>query len=452
MDKDVTMRHFAATIGCCLLFAQQPTHAASIGNIHVRSSLSQRFSANITLALNAGESVNDLHVQLAPYDKFTERGIPWSRDVLKLHFSVASGGNGAVVRVHSTATINEPVLVFLLQVSSGRSTVYRQFTVLLDPPAAYEPIRSYRQVAPPPPVSRPNRRIKEEGYYRNIPPAMVKKKATPLALGRNKEYVQPSKPYATPKKPPAWVNVRRNDSLSKIARRLQMGVTAEQMAIALFNANPAAFFSPNINALKAGQVLHIPERKALQRLDVVAAKAEFYRQNREWRQGIVVVETPKPPPQEAKIPEPTTPPAPIRKLTLSAPSDAAFDMKALILSDEIAAAIKPATNKVDALDTKLNDLQGRLHKMEQQVAEMKAALMVRDEQLAALQNQAQEQPSWLDKVAGFLSRFVMLDSRSLLYLSFGLLEFVVFVAIALYFWRDAKKQKQRAERYRQPPK
>lgn len=77
--------------------------------------------------------------------------------------------------------------------------------------------------------------------------------------------------------------VRQGETLSGIAEKyLSDNTTRNQVAIALFAANPQAFRG-NINALRAGAELRIPSAKELQRQSAAAATAEVVAQTNRWR-------------------------------------------------------------------------------------------------------------------------------------------------------------------------
>jgi pilus assembly protein FimV len=82
--------------------------------------------------------------------------------------------------------------------------------------------------------------------------------------------------------------VEHGQTLSQIARRTApAGVGIDQMLLALKQANPDAFYRDNINALKAGAVLRIPDKTEAEAVALAAAAAEVRRQNGDWRSGAV---------------------------------------------------------------------------------------------------------------------------------------------------------------------
>ncbi len=83
--------------------------------------------------------------------------------------------------------------------------------------------------------------------------------------------------------PDVYGPVRQGETLSGIAAGLSRpGATMNQMMIALYEANPSAFYS-NINLLKEGVVLRVPDRAALSRLSHETATAAVSAHIDAWR-------------------------------------------------------------------------------------------------------------------------------------------------------------------------
>ena len=79
-------------------------------------------------------------------------------------------------------------------------------------------------------------------------------------------------------------NVQRNDTLWRIASGVTPGGTRREInrtMIALFRANPAAF-NGNINRLRSGSVLRVPELTDIEAISTGEATAEVARQAAEW--------------------------------------------------------------------------------------------------------------------------------------------------------------------------
>ncbi len=78
--------------------------------------------------------------------------------------------------------------------------------------------------------------------------------------------------------------VQSGDTLYEIAaeRRADANASINQMMVAMLRANPSAFYKDNINALKKGAVLRIPDATSARELSAAAAAAEVAAQVRAW--------------------------------------------------------------------------------------------------------------------------------------------------------------------------
>ena len=82
----------------------------------------------------------------------------------------------------------------------------------------------------------------------------------------------------------SMVRVRTGDTLYGIAmRNLVPGATIHQMLWALFEANPSAFISDNMNLLRAGAVLSVPDAKTVLAVDAAMARARFAEHDSRFR-------------------------------------------------------------------------------------------------------------------------------------------------------------------------
>jgi pilus assembly protein FimV len=103
---------------------------------------------------------------------------------------------------------------------------------------------------------------------------------------------QPQVAVATPPRAPVQdiarelsgdYTVRRGDTLSEIAGRMQGPASLDQAMIALLRANPDAFIDGNINRLKAGAVLDVPAGDELASVDSAEARRLVATQVQQWR-------------------------------------------------------------------------------------------------------------------------------------------------------------------------
>src|SRR3546814_15469752 len=87
--------------------------------------------------------------------------------------------------------------------------------------------------------------------------------------------------------------VQVGDTLGKIARSIDRdGHSLDQVMLALLRANPDAFIKGNINLVKAGAVLRIPDGSELSEYSAREARAIVHEQIGQWRAMRKDAETP----------------------------------------------------------------------------------------------------------------------------------------------------------------
>ncbi len=114
----------------------------------------------------------------------------------------------------------------------------------------------------------------------------------------------------------AEVTVQTGDTLYEIAQRAAGDqVSVEQMMLALLNANESAFIEGNINLVRAGSILRIPDAPQAQSLSQSQALAEVASQSQLWQeyrdnlranQGTSIASAPEQAEQPAESTEPAT--------------------------------------------------------------------------------------------------------------------------------------------------
>jgi pilus assembly protein FimV len=392
--KESNVSNLTRTFAVLSLLAPASAYPLGIGEIKLHSALNQNLDAEISLMLSGGERISDVKVSLAPPDKFDERGVPWSYFLSSISFEPSVRPDGsAVIKVRSREALKEPILDLLLQVTWPKGTSYRQFSLMVDPPAAYvQPVVPVTRVPealasaptiPAPTVPRtPSTYIPEP---RAEAPDSVAGEPKPVVRRVPKDDIVKG----------VYGPTRRNDTLWAIAEKASRPykVSVEQMMIAIYQANPKAFYKDNVNALQARVKLKIPEREAVVKLSRQEALAEFNRQREAWKNRSQPVSTEV---AEAVQKKETPSEKPIEnQLTLAAPAEATVAEKAIITPGQEQNAAKSEAGKaeVGAGDSKASEeMQERMAALEQQLAKMQAILAIKEQQLAVLQNQVQQVP------------------------------------------------------------
>jgi pilus assembly protein FimV len=352
--KKSKVRFLTKTLAVVSLLAPASGHSLGIGEIKLHSALNQNLDAEIALTLS-GESVSEIKVNLAPPEKFDEAGVSWTYFLSKIKFETITQSNGsAVIKLTSKEALKEPFLDFLLEVSWPKGNLYREFTVLVDPPSVYN------QATIPVSTSAQN----------YVQPPAVSAQAHANGPGTEGQYGP----------------TLENDTLWSVAERArgQNDISVEQMMLALYEANPHAFYKGNVHALMAGKMLNIPERSVALKLSRNQALAEFNQHTKAWKNHATPVhsEAPKKKPVQSKIEG-----AVDNQLTLAAPTKAAVTDNAVVTSEQVSAEKKTSGVAIDRA------IQSKVAELEKQLAMMQELIALKDQQLAALQNQSQATPA-----------------------------------------------------------
>jgi pilus assembly protein FimV len=299
--------------------------ALGLGEIHLNSGLNEPLNADIDIIAATPEELSALRASLAPREAFTRYGIDRPPFLSSFTFKVGKSKDGHdVLIVHSTDSVPEPFVTFLVDVNWARGHLMREYTVLLDPPV-YTPGENAGSSAPvtapstasaaPPPQTAANPAASGESATAPSPSTAATSEPTPLpkstrrsrshrsSAGSAPAASSESAPAAAAPSPPAesaapaeapseaggmpsTVTVAKGDTLSKIAHSLHAESRADvdQTMIALYRANPSAF-GGNINVLRQGSVLRVPGADDIAALNQKEAIGEVHRQMDAWRAG-----------------------------------------------------------------------------------------------------------------------------------------------------------------------
>ncbi len=357
--KKSNVRNLTKTFAAVSLLTPVGAYSLGVGDIKLHSALNQNLEAEIALVLSDTEKLEDIKVKLAPPSKFEEAGVPWSHFLSQIKFKTVTKANGAIViKLSSKEVLREPFLDFLLEVSWPKGDVYREFTVLVDPPAVYQ---------------------------QKVIPVATKLAEKPSA--RSSKTANNERQSAT--STASYSSIREygptssRDTLWKVAEKLisDRDISVEQMMIALYEANPQAFYKPNVNALSAGAVLKVPEDEVVLRISSRQAKKEFSKQVKAWRGQLKIASKTKQ--KMAEVPQSKS------QLQLRAPTEAEINNQVQVTPSvsESGQNLPESTTGIESFSQENQELKNRLDKLEDQLAKMQEMLEVKDEQLAALQSE-----------------------------------------------------------------
>lgn len=263
-----------------LALALGSTQAAAmeLGQIQVKSALGQPLLAEIPVNTSSPAELQNLTAQLASAADAAQAGVA-AGPTVPLQFAVIEGANGhKIIRITSTAPVNDPYLDLLVEVNNDAGKSLREFTILLDPPGSQASVPATQ--APVQSAPKSSRRAAAT--------APTSSQSTTAAAPAPAPEAKPAKPAAAPRVAAGGTfgPVERGETLTAIAHQTAPdGVDVNQMLVALKQANPDAFYRDNINALKTGAVLRVPSREDAQAMALAAAAEEVHKQNSDWRSG-----------------------------------------------------------------------------------------------------------------------------------------------------------------------
>ena len=320
--------------------------AVGFGGINVTSSLGQPLVAEIELVAVDKADKSSLNAHLASPDAFKGAGIDYPYNLPKIKFQVESHANGVpYIKATTDQAVNEPFVSLLLELTWSSGRLLREYTFLLDPPgfvaeqppvaavkpiepvlasavapaapiaeaapvAASAPVPSEPVAAPVSAVSAPVEASPElaaepianeaaSAVPAEPAPAVsaepvsavsaeeakpeepkvepLAKEEAPVAESTAKNQVENKSSSSSP------ITVKNGDTLSKIANQTKApDVSLERMLVALYRANANEFEGRNMNRIKTGKILRLPETDELAKLKQAEAVKEIHAQVADW--------------------------------------------------------------------------------------------------------------------------------------------------------------------------
>ncbi len=369
-------------------------NAAGLGKLTVLSSLGQPLRAEIELTAVTPEEASELVAKLASPDAFRAANIDFNSALLSLRFEVEARGSRQFIRINSSQPINEPFVDMLLELTWTNGRLVREYTFLLDP-ADLRTTNSAKVAA-----SR-NTRPAATSTPAAAPAAAAPAAASGAAPAAPAE---PSRaPAAAPAAPRAAAaaaegadsyQVKKGDTLGRIAGRLKPAdVSLDMMLVALYRANPDAFNGSNMNRLKSGTILSVPDAGTVKGTGqgeahgVVVAHAADFNAYRSKLAGQVAAATPS---KEAESQQSQT--GKITAQVKERPTAVTESKDQLKLSKAGEASSKPGkTGVVEdkiAKDRQMADASSRVKELEKNVNSLEKLMEVKNKAGASAQAKA----------------------------------------------------------------
>ena len=345
-----------------LLVAPSAAFALGLGDIRLLSPLDQPLKAQIELLDATPDALQNLQVQIASRETFARYGLNWPGFLADVHLKTLRAADGReVVEISSDQPITDPVLTLLVEANWDRGHLIREYTVLLDPPV-FVPNQSQVASEPVAPAATGTAKLGGSIQRAQSAPSESPAPAPAEASGTESSATSPSSAPGSEGAEPHSLVVRRGQTLSGIANHLsgaglEAGATRSWM-VALYRTNPEAF-DHNMNVLRSGAVLRIPDRAAIAAISPAAAAAEIHRQYAAWHGSSQETA------QAASGPG---------RLRLVAPQGGTAASGSTATSGSSAGDVKSLQAQVQTLQTQLADEHRLLQLKDAQLASMQAQL------------------------------------------------------------------------------
>lgn len=235
----VQVRKLVLAIAAASALSSGMAQALQLGEMTLKSKLNQPLSVEIELRDVGGLTASEITPSLASAQAFVDAGVDRQAFLDDLTFTPVINPEGrSVVRVTSSKPLPDSYVRFLMQVQWPNGRLMRDYSVLLDP-AKFD--------QPAPTASAPASSAPATG-------TLARHTTTP------------------------------HDTLWEIAAKNRHGASVQQTMLAIQALNPDAFVDGNINRLKTGQVLRLPDITQSTALAQPQAIVEVSAQNAAWRQ------------------------------------------------------------------------------------------------------------------------------------------------------------------------
>ena len=387
-----------------LALASSSAMALGLGDIRVLSKPGQPLVAEIPVISADPSELQNLRVGLASPVTFERVGLQRPTGLVsELQFELTRTAQGrAVVRVTSASPVETPALAFLIEADWGQGRLVREYSALMDAPTSAVALSEPEIEAPAGAMS--NAIIREPQALPAAGPAAAAATAA-MPAARAATPATPRAPAAAAGASSGDIAVRQGQTLSQIAQAVagSQQVSRERAMIALLRANPEAFIRGNINLLKQGAVLRVPDAAALAAVEGGEAAAMVREHAAQWRQSRTI-------PQPAAADSSVAVPAPAPALQAAQGSGARLEIAPAVAAATATAGsttgtgdgnegdmlgneqLRQAREDVATRDAEIDELKQRVADLEKLKSQQQALVALKDTEIAAAQARLADSP------------------------------------------------------------
>jgi len=336
--------------------------ALGLGDLTLNSFLNEPLRARVDLLDTTSLDEDQIRIRLATTEDFDRLGLDRSYFLTTLDFEVVvDPQGGSYIEITSDEPVLEPYLDFIIEARWPSGRLLREYTVLVDPPAyasGTRVISARQEIMAPTGEDAAKKSQREQTEVTTGTVVQVDGSESAPAPSQSRSFG--SDASEQPASGDKYL-IRRNDTLWTIASRARpSGATVQQTMLEIQRLNPEAFIDGNINRIKAGYVIYLPNESEIG-TGALEAEQEVASQNTSWREG--------------------TPPA--ARLRISSEPEEGGDPQQI---DRLESQVAREQESLEAAIRDNDELTDRLLAVEDQVATLERIISLKDDQIAALQS------------------------------------------------------------------
>jgi pilus assembly protein FimV len=412
--------------------------AAGLGRLQVQSALGAPFQAQINVIADKNE-LPSLSAKMAAPAAFQNAGLVFNNATASMRVALEKRPNGdPYVSITTAQPLNEPVVDLLIELSWSSGRVIREYTAFVDPPYLIAEREKQRAAAaagpttkPAPPQEAPKpEALPAEPAPEPSPAASAEPiPTTPTDVAEAPVSTEPppqtaAAPATTAPEPPAapvqtiggtgptlfdaetqtsaatgesYGLTKSGDTLSKIALSAKPAdITLEQMLVLLFRSNPDAFSGKNMNRLKTGKIIRLPDASEYASVQATDARREVrlqFANFKEYRERLAAkAATSAEEPAQQAVSGQIAAQVEESKPATSEPKEVVKLSQGQAAPATSAGASKAAEEEVIARDKAVREANERVAKLEKSIKDLQALVEMKNQQMADLQRQAAGAP------------------------------------------------------------
>ena len=263
-----------------LIFGSSNLLALTLNKMQVNSKQDEPLNAVIDVIFSKGDKASNLKPAIASRENYEANGLVRLPIHADIQIRLEEGTNGPKIFLISNEIVKDPFLDLLIQIDSERGRVYKEYTVLLEPPSPKISIEEVIEAK-----KNDTEKLEQKIVASNEKIEPVKAKQEEIST------VEIATEAQEVKKPTIVKEVKRKivksvngKTLYQIARENKpSGVTTEQMVLAIYQNNPKAFAKNNVNTLINNKTLQIPPLTYFENHSHLEARKILRDQNIEWK-------------------------------------------------------------------------------------------------------------------------------------------------------------------------